>query len=68
MHTEGRVAMARATAPITVADADKFREEVSLHTLPRALCDRGGSALGAQRLPLLARTLTPLPPRRRAIS
>ena len=63
--------MARATAPITVADADKFRDEVSLHslhTLPGALWDRGGSALGAQRLPLLARTLTPLPPRRRAIS
>ena len=34
--------MARATAPITVADADKFREEVSLHTLPGALRSLSG--------------------------
>ena len=38
-------AMARATAPITVADADKFREEVSLHTLPGALRSLSGFAL-----------------------
>ena len=43
--------MARATAPITVADADKFREEVSLS---QQACNRGGSAqaVGAAAGPL----------------